>query len=166
MKIVEYNRQKVIEYAKTWAYNRNPKYYNYDYLGGDCTNFASQCVFAGSKIMNYSKSNGWYYINTNDKSPSWTGVEFFFNFLISNKSVGPYGKAIKKEEIEIGDIVQLSFDNKTWGHTLVVVSIENKFSLSGIKIASHTFDSYNKPITDYLYKNIRFIHIENVRKWA
>lgn len=24
--------------------------------------------------MNYSKNNGWYYINGNNKSPSWTGV--------------------------------------------------------------------------------------------
>ena len=25
-----YNRQKAYEYAKKWAYGRNPQYYNYD----------------------------------------------------------------------------------------------------------------------------------------
>lgn len=35
----KYNRQKAKEYAKELAYKRNPKYYNYDLLGGDCTNF-------------------------------------------------------------------------------------------------------------------------------
>lgn len=101
MREVAYDRIKTIQYAKNWAYKRNPKYYNYDALGGDCTNFASQCVFAGSGIMNYDKNNGWYYINANNKSPSWTGVEFFYNFLITNKSVGPYGVEVEKEKLEI-----------------------------------------------------------------
>ena len=101
MKEIEYGRMKVVQYAKDWAYKRNPKYYNYDTLGGDCTNFASQCVFAGSMIMNYDKNNGWYYINANNKSPSWTGVEFFFDFLTTNKTVGPYGREVTKEELQI-----------------------------------------------------------------
>ena len=41
-----YDRQKVIEYAKKWSYLRNPKYYNFDSVGGDCTSFASQCIYA------------------------------------------------------------------------------------------------------------------------
>ncbi len=30
---MEYNRQMVIEYAKKWAFLRNPKYYNFDSVG-------------------------------------------------------------------------------------------------------------------------------------
>ena len=101
MKEVKYQRDRVIDNEKKWAFLRNPKYYNYDSLGGDCTNFASQCVFAGSKIMNYNKTNGWYYINGNNKSPSWTGVEFFYQFLTTNKTIGPYGKEVNKENIEL-----------------------------------------------------------------
>lgn len=51
----EYQREKAVEYAKKWAYRRNPNYYNYDAVGGDCTNFASQCIYAGSQVMNYNK---------------------------------------------------------------------------------------------------------------
>ena len=166
MKKLKYQREKVIDYAKKWAYLRNPNYYNYDTLGGDCTNFVSQCVFAGSETMNYNKNNGWYYINGNNKSPSWTGVEFFFKFLTNNKTVGPYGTKVEQNEVELGDIVQLSFDGVKCGHTLVIVNIENRFSLAGIKIASHTYDSYNKPIIEYAFKKIRFIHIEGVRKYV
>ena len=72
----------------------------------------------------------------------------------------------KKKNYKFGDIAQLSFDNKSWNHTLVVVKIESQFSLSGIKIASHTFDSYNKSIIEYSSEKIRFIHIEKVRKWG
>ena len=44
MKEKIYNRKKVVQYAKRWAYDRNPKYYN----------------------------------NANDKSASWTGVEYLY----------------------------------------------------------------------------------------
>lgn len=131
---------------------------------GDCTSFASQCLYAGSNIMNYTKGTGWYYINGNNKSPSWSGVEFLYQFLINNKSVGPYGRNAKREEMELGDIAQLSFDGQKFEHTLVIVNIENRFSLSGIKIASHTYDSFNKAISEYSFQKIRFIKIEGVRK--
>ena len=165
MKELIYDRNKVIEYAKKWALSRNPKYYNFDNVGGDCTSFVSQCIFAGANVMNYTKDVGWYYIDGNNKSPSWSGVDFLYKFLTNNKSVGPYGKEVKINEIEIGDIAQLSFDGDKFEHTLVIVNIENKFTLSKIKIASHTFDSFNKAISEYLFQKIRFIHISGVRTY-
>ncbi len=163
MRQIQYNRQNAIEYAKKWAYLRNPNYYNFDSIGGDCTNFVSQCLYAGSTVMNYTKDTGWYYINGNNKSPSWTGVEFLYKFLISNQGIGPYGKEIKQNEVELGDIAQLSFDGHKFGHTLIIVKISNRFSLVGIKIASHTFDSYEKAISEYSFKKIRFIQVKGVR---
>ena len=94
MEYREYNRKEVVEYAKKWAFSRNPKYYNFDSVGGDCTSFASQCIYAGSKKMNYTKNTGWYYINGNNKSPSWSGVEFLYKFLVNNNQVGPQAKEV------------------------------------------------------------------------
>jgi len=34
---MEYNRANAVAYAKKWAYGRNPKYYDFSDLGGDCT---------------------------------------------------------------------------------------------------------------------------------
>ena len=164
MQNIPYDRQKVLKYAEKWAYSRNPKYYNFDNVGGDCTSFASQCIFAGSNIMNYSKTNGWYYINGNNKSSSWSGVEFLYDFLITNKSIGPYGKEVSENEIKIGDIAQLSFSDNKFGHTLVIVKVYKEFGINQIFISSHTYDSFNKKISEYDYKKIRYIHIENVRK--
>ena len=161
---MEYNRRKVIEYAKKWAYDRNPKYYNYDKIGGDCTNFVSQCIYAGSKIMNYDKIKGWYYINGNNKSPSWTGVEFLYDFLTTNKEIGPYGKKCEIKELEVGDIVQLSFDGNKFAHSLVVVNIENNNELDKIYIAAHTFNAFNRKVSSYQFKDIRFVHIQGVYK--
>ena len=164
MKFIEYDRESAIKYAKKWAYKRNEKYYNFDNVGGDCTNFISQCLYAGSRLMNYKKVLGWYYINGNNKSPSWTGVEYLYNFLINNKDVGPFGKEVTMGKIQLGDIAQLSFDGVKYEHSLIITTIKNLYDLSEIKIASHTFDSFDKPISEYVYKNIRFIHIQGVRK--
>ena len=87
-----YDRASAINYAQKWALSRNPKYYNFDAVGGDCTSFISQCLFAGSKKMNYNHENGWYYNNGYDKSPSWSSVEFLYQFLIKNKSYGLVAK--------------------------------------------------------------------------
>ena len=115
--------------------------------------------------MNYTKNTGWYYINGNNKSPSWSGVEFLYNFLTKNKSVGPYGKEEVIENLQIGDILQISFDGKIFSHTLIIVEINNKNSLSGIKIASHTFDSFGKAVTEYEFQKIRMLHIEGARTY-
>ena len=157
---IPYEREKVKQYAKKWAYTRNPNYYNYDAIGGDCTNFASQCIYAGSGIMNFTKDTGWYYKSANQKAPSWTGVEFLYRFLIKNKGIGPFGKLVTKQQLEIGDIVQLSFDGKKFVHTLVVIEAEKD-----ILVSTHTFDSYKRNLNTYTYQKSRNIHIEGVRKW-
>ena len=54
MQKIPYDRNAAVAYAKEWALGRNPAYYNFDGIGGDCTNFASQSIFAGAKVMNYT----------------------------------------------------------------------------------------------------------------
>ena len=68
-------------YAHKWAYKRNPDYYDFDPVGGDCTNFTSQCVFSGDAVMNYTPDFGWYYIDANRKSPAWSGAFEAYFFL-------------------------------------------------------------------------------------
>lgn len=163
MKIKNYDRKSAIEYAKKWAYLRNSKYYNFDSVGGDCTSFASQCIYEGSKVMNYDKNNGWYYINGNNKSPSWTGVEFLYNFLINNKGIGPFGEIVNINNLELGDIAQISFDGIKFAHSLVIINIGSNPSLENVLIAAHTFDALKKKISEYNFKKIRFIHVKGVR---
>ena len=80
-----YRRLNAVLYAHRWASGRDPQFYNYEAIGGDCTNFASQCIYAGTGVMNETPLYGWYYINANNKSPSWTGVEY----IISIRDFGP-----------------------------------------------------------------------------
>jgi hypothetical protein len=163
-RIAEYDRAAAVSYAHKWAFSRNPDYYDYEEIGGDCTNFSSQCIFAGAKIMNYSGTFGWYYSDANNKSPSWTGVQFLRNFLINNKSEpGPFAKEVTMEEIMPGDIIQLAFDGGPFQHSPFVVKTGTVPRLSNILTASHTFNTDYKPIDTYDYSNIRFLHITGVR---
>ena len=93
LKIIPYDRFAGVSYAHRWAYERNPKYMNFDELGGDCTNFASQCLYAGAGVMNFTPTFGWYYNSGKDRAPAWTGVPYFFNFLTrKQKTPGPFGR--------------------------------------------------------------------------
>lgn len=158
---VPYNRFLTVEYAEKWALKRNPIYFNFQGMGGDCTNFASQCVFAGSNVMNYTPVLGWYYNNSNDRSASWSGVQFLFNFLTSNKSVGPYAVETDISGLEVGDLIQLGNAENHFYHTPVIVGIEPE----EIYVAAHTFDAFMRPLSSYMYANIRCLHIAGVRKY-
>ena len=165
MSIYKYNRNFATEYAIKWAKTRNNNYYNFDKLGGDCTNFISQCIYAGCNQMNYTPVLGWFYNNANSRSPAWTGVEFLYNFLTANfngvgNKFGPFGKLVNKSDIEIGDIIQLSFNGTTFNHSLIVSKIIN----NEIYICAHSTDSLNKPLSHYSYNKIRFIKILGYRK--
>ena len=83
MALRPYDRRAAVLYAHEWAYGRNPKFYDYEHIGGDCTNFASQCIYAGAGVMNYTLTFGWYYISADDKAPAWSGVEPFWRFFSS-----------------------------------------------------------------------------------
>ena len=160
MRETTYDRNAVVAYAREWALKRNPAFYDFQNIGGDCTNFASQCIYAGAKIMNYTPVYGWYYRSLSDRSASWTGVEYLYNFLISNTSVGPYATEVPQEEIQPGDIIQLGRANGDFYHTLVVTVTSPQ-----ILIAAHTYDTLDRPLNTYNYYTARFLHIEGVRVW-
>lgn len=162
--IKPYSREAACLYAKEWALKRNPLYYDFENLGGDCTNFASQCLYAGSGVMNYTKTFGWYYINAANRAPSWTGVEFLYNFIIGNQAVGPFGQDIPLELIEPGDIIQIATERPDFHHTPVVLSVGDKPSPNNIMLAAHSYDAINKPLSAYNYHKIRIIHIIGVRQ--
>lgn len=164
MKSLQYDRGGAVLYAHEWAYGRNPAFYDYEELGGDCTNFASQCLLSGGGIMNYTPDFGWYYIDGNQKSPAWTGVEFLYQFLTrETPSVGPAARPCEIWEVQPGDLVQLSFTGEQFQHTPVVVWTESQpLTPAEILVAAHSYDADNRPLSTYEYKKIRFLHITGV----
>ena len=157
---LNYNRNAAVEYANRWAMGRNPAYFNFDRYGGDCTNFASQCIYSGSGVMNYTPQVGWYYRSSYDRTASWTGVEYLYNFLISNRLAGPYAIVVNENDALPGDIVQLGDSTENFYHSPVITAIYPE-----ILVAAHTVNSINRPLSSYIYDTARFLHIVGVRKY-
>ena len=160
MKEIGYRRDAALRYAQQWALKRNPRYFDFEHLGGDCTNFASQCIYAGSGVMIYTPVMCWYYNSASDRTPSWSGVPYLYQFLVKNKSVGPYAAETSRSGVEPGDIVQLGNQNGYY-HSPVVVAVAD----GRIFVAAHTYDAYMRPLDTYVYEKVRFLHIQGVRNW-
>ncbi len=154
-----YDRESAVLYARTWALGRNPLFLNFTGIGGDCTNFISQCVLAGSCAMNYTPTFGWYYITAEDRTPSWTGVDYFYNFMTENQGVGPYATLTTERYVLPGDVVQLGQRGGDFYHTLLITGFRGRIPL----VCAHSDDALDRRLDSYVYDQSRFLHIERIR---
>ena len=164
---IPYNRENAVAYARRWALSRNPLFIDFTGIGGNCTNFVSQCLFAGAPVMNYTETFGWYYTSPEDRAPAWSGVDELYSFLVgeadfseNNGGVGPFGiQATMPIQVEIGDVVQLKNQSGEFYHTLII----SGFSNGDVLVCAHTDDSLDRPLSTYNYAALRVIHIEGAR---
>lgn len=158
--MTNYDRLAAINYAQKWALGHNPEFYHFSGIGGDCSNFVSQCLLAGGGKMNYDKIGGWYYIDLNHRSPSWTSVEQLKRFLISNNKPGPFGEMRAINHLEIGDIIQLRQNPERFNHSVIITKID----ANEIYVCAHSDDALNRPLSSYAYLEIAGIHIVGVNE--
>lgn len=161
-----YARDRALEYARRWARGRNPLFYNFTGIGGDCTNFVSQCILAGTCVQNFTPDFGWYYRSPEDRAPAFTGVEYFWRFMTGdaeyraeNGGAGPFGREVSPQEVQPADVVQLGHSAGDYYHTLIVTGVED----GELLLASHSNDVYNRPLSSYRYDTVRFLHLEGAR---
>lgn len=147
-----------INYARKWAFSRNPAYYDFESIGGDCTNFVSQCLYAGGAVMNFTRDTGWYYRSLHDRAAAWTSVEYFYQFIVNNISVGPFGKTVVVRQVSAGDVIQLGTDGR-FHHSLLVIGVRGGVPY----VAAHTSDVYHAPLTVYRYDELRCLKILGAR---
>ncbi len=157
--IKEYDRTKAITYAQNWALKSNPAFYHFGGIGGDCTNFISQCLLAGGGVMNYDKYKGWFYNSASSRSPSWTSVHDLQNFLLREKGVGPFAYVVGKNALEEGDIIQLRQNPTHFNHSLIVTKIGN----GQIYVCAHSNDAKNIPLSSYPFLEMLCLHIAGIR---
>ena len=160
-----YDRMRAVEYARRWAFSRNPAFQDYTGIGGDCTNFVSQAVYAGSCQMNFTDTFGWYFISPEDRAPAWSGVDAFFDFFTGSgdfepatSRVGPFGYPTDRQYVTEGDVVQLANDEGRFYHTLMITKIEG----DEIYVSGHTNDVRDRPLSSYTNASERFIRIVGV----
>jgi len=159
--IIPYDRAAAVAYAHRWAFGRNPIFYDFEEIGGDCTNYASQCLYAGVGVMNFTPTYGWYYIDVDDRAPAWTGVEYFRNFLVRRQiSPGPFAKeADGLQELLPGDFLQFNFKGEVFSHTPIIVAMGDPATPENTLVAAHSYDADYRPLSTYTYQEIRYLHI-------
>lgn len=158
-----YDREKAVAYAHEWAFLRNPRYGAFDEIGGDCTNFISQCLYAGCGQMNPTPHTGWYYYSMGKRSPSWTSVFFLHRFLMENRGSGPYAMCTPLGVARPGDVIQLAFVESRFTHSCIVVETPDPSDIGGILVAAHTIDCDFRPLKTYPFQEARLLSILGAR---
>ncbi len=159
MLILPYDQNKAVQYARTWALSRNPKFYDFSKIGGDCTSFVSQCIYAGAQTMNYIPVTGWYYNSIQSRSASWSSVQYLYQFLTTNKGVGPFGVDVPLARLQPGDVVQLGREDGTFYHSLLITQTKPE-----ILVCAHSQDWLDRPLQNYTFYQLRGLQIQGVRK--
>ena len=164
---IPYQRQRAVAYARRWAQSRNPLFADFTGQGGTCTNFTSQCVFAGCGVLNYTPTFGWYYISASDRAPAWAGVDEFYSFITEqpdfaaeNGGEGPFGMlAMTREQVMVGDLIQLANAEGQFYHTLIISEIRPGV----IFVCAQSDDALDRPLSTYRYASLRVIHLLGAR---
>lgn len=159
MRLIRYDRKSALDYAQKWAMSRNTAYLNFDGIGGDCTNFASQCLYAGVGVMNYEKDIGWYYNSPTDRAAAWSDAGHFRRFMFSNTRQGPFGVSVSLNQLEPGDFISLN-NGTEYYHTLIITGFSDDIPL----VAAHTDDAYMRRLSTYRYGSAHGLHILGANK--
>ena len=118
-----YDREAVSRYADTWWDYPNPEYIHFKV---DCTNFVSQCLYAGGVPMDYTnrRERGWWYRGKNDQwSFSWSVANSLFWYLSNSRSVFRAKRVDSPQLLEIGDCILYDWNGTGhYGHSTVVAA--------------------------------------------
>ncbi|MBA2874657.1 amidase domain-containing protein [Thermaerobacillus caldiproteolyticus] len=117
----EYDRIKAVRYAETWWNSYNPAFKTFKV---DCTNFVSQCLYAGGIPMTGypNRAKGWWMKNHN-WSYSWA-VAHSFRWYLSSARVGLQAVEVSSpEQLIRGDVICYDFEGDgRFNHTTIVVA--------------------------------------------
>ena len=158
-----YNRQAAVNYALQWWNKANPAYRNFG--SNDCTNFVSQCLYAGGwpmKGWNKWSLSHWFYYFGYYYSNTWTVADDFSKFLVYSGRGQARSLAYKpwNQYFKIGDLVQIDYNRDgKWDHTMIIT----KVTANEIYVTYHWASNSSVPLTSLManvmakYPNARFI---------
>lgn len=163
-----YNREKAVAYAEQYCHERNPLWYNFTDEGGNCQNYASQCLLEGGIEMDYYGEEQWKcYVEDPDYEPeineeetaygrtrSWVNVGYFYNYAKWNEDKGLVADVnANLYYAQPGDIILVG--NEGPAHTVIVSKVVN----GHILVDSNSIDMKDYPIEAYTYIGIMLVKI-------
>ena len=163
-----YNRQKAVDYAREWYDDRNNEFYSYSDLSGDCTNFTSQCLYAGGIPMDsdwhsirteknifkriFQKPWNWFKNYEWDISRAWQTVSAQYEYIKENYCGGKeiiitspdeIEAAIANNLIQAGDLLYFKAGTALH-HSVIITQVTNNM----IYYAGHTNSCFDKPLNE------------------
>lgn len=135
-----YNRELAVQYAEEWWNRYNT---NFPVFAVDCTNYVSQCLFAGGAKMHGApmRERGWWYTGDN-WSFSWSVAHSLYWYLKGSPSGLRAEEMQDAKELYPGDIICYDFKgNNHWNHTTIVV---HKNSDGSPLVNAHTDNSWHR----------------------
>ncbi|OKP87358.1 amidase domain-containing protein [Paenibacillus sp. P32E] len=128
-KEVRYRREEAAAYADRWWKDGNPEFEVFDV---DCTNYVSQCLFAGGAPINYTgkRETGWWYKGYNGAqewwSFSWAVSDSLQRYLSAVRSSGLRAEAVERaDQLMLGDVIQYDWDgNGHYQHSTIVTAFD------------------------------------------
>ncbi|CAM3627585.1 amidase domain-containing protein [Marinicrinis lubricantis] len=139
-----YDRNKAKAYADMWWDHPNPNFMSFDV---DCTNFVSQCLYAGGAPINYTgkRESGWWYRWQNGKdqwSFSWSVSNSLKRYLSSSQNGLRAEQLDDPRGLDIGDCIIYDWDGDgRYQHSTIVTSKD----ASGMPLVNaHTINSKNR----------------------
>ena len=115
-----YDRAAAYDYLMAYCDERNPAWYAYDEVGGNCMNFGSQVLLAGGIPEDEKGDEEWYWDGQNDLDLSWINVGRFYDYCRKNEGFGLVADTEAGYYTgEVGDVLIVGFagDHR---HTTVI----------------------------------------------
>jgi len=141
-----YRREDAAAYADRWWQEGNPEF---ETFAVDCTNYVSQCLFAGGAPINYTgkRETGWWYKGYNGSqewwSYSWAVSNSLQRYLSTGRSSGLRTEIVERpEQLMLGDVIQYDWDgNGHYQHSTIVTA----FDAGGMPLVNaHTVSSRHR----------------------
>lgn len=141
-----YQRQKAKQYADRWWNGNNPAFLAFEV---DCTNYVSQCLYAGGIPMHMTgnRHNGWWYQGNGSErdrwSLSWAVAHSLRWYLASRQPGGIQAEEVTSaDQLMVGDVICYDFDGDgTWQHNTIVTAKDG----NGMPLVNaHTGSSYRR----------------------
>ena len=163
-----FDRNKAVAYANQYYHSRNPIWYNFTDEGGNCQNYASQCLLEGGIPLDYFGEEQWKcYVEDPNYEPeineeetatgrtrSWVNVGYFYNYAKWNEGKGMAADAnVNLYYAQPGDIIIVG--NNGLSHTVIVSKVVD----GHILVNSNSIDMKDYPVEAYTYTTIMLIKI-------
>lgn len=146
--IANVNRAAIVSYAEKYAYTYNPNYVSYAAQHSDCTNFASQAMYAGGWTKNYEWMG-----NDTTTTAAWAVADSFYWYGLG-RGLTTYANMYSVpgspyQYMRTGDLMFYTYpSSKKMKHTMIIAKIVNGEPY----LTYHSNDNRNAPLSSIVTK--------------